>query len=80
MKSLHIIFKGEHNSVENIVDEAQYEKIYKPKGWEIVEETKPSEEAKTIEELKTEQKVKNYTQAKNKKQVVFDDNLIKKDE
>ena len=75
MANIYII-KG---SITNVVDEAVFNRIYKPNGW-VVDTTRQAP-TKTIEqELATEDKVKNYTKAKKKTEKVFNDDLIKKGE
>lgn len=70
------IIKG---SIKNVVDEAVFERIYKPNGWVIDITRQP--QPKTVEqELATEDKIKNYTKAKKKTDKVFNDDLIKKGE
>lgn len=70
------IIKG---SIKNVVDEAVFERIYKPNGWVI--DTTRQPQPKTVEqELAAEDKIKNYTKAKKKTDKVFNDDLIKKGE
>lgn len=70
------IIKG---SIKNVVDEAVFERIYKPNGWVI--DTTRQPQPKTVEqELVMEDKIKNYTKAKKKTDKVFNDDLIKKGE
>lgn len=73
MANLFII-KG---SIRNVVDEAVYERIYKPEGW-VIDETRQPVQKGVETELKTEIELKNYTKMKKKTDKVFNDNLIKK--
>ena len=73
MANLFII-KG---SITNVVDEAVYERIYKPEGW-VIDETRQPVQKGVETELKTETELKNYTKMKKKTDKVFNDNLIKK--
>lgn len=80
--SVYIIKDGIHN----VVDEEQFERIYKPKGWcltdshynEFVEGEATPVEVVGVDEVK----IINYTKmAKKKKQSnKFDDKLIKQQE
>ena len=80
MGLVRIIFIGKTNSIKTTTDEVSFEKIYKPKGWQLVEEVEKTETEKVLEELKTDTKIKNYTKMKKVKEQVFDDGLIKKGE
>lgn len=73
MANLFII-KG---SIRNIVDEAVFERIYKPEGW-VIDETRQPKPQGIEQELKTENEMKNYNKMKKKTDKVFNDNLIKK--
>lgn len=73
MANLFII-KG---SIRNVVDEAVYERIYKPNGW-VIDETRQEVKPSVQTELKSETEVKNYNKMKKKSDKTFDDNLIKK--
>jgi len=74
MAMLNII-KG---SLKNIVDEAQFERLYKPNGWRIDETENPpeSEESKALKILHTEQEFKNYVKMSKTKPKQFDDKLF----
>ncbi len=74
MANIYII-KG---SIKNVVDEAVFERIYKPNGWVVDETRHPKVENKIKEEIKTETELKNYTKMKKKTEKTFNDNLIKK--
>lgn len=74
MANIYII-KG---SIKNVVDEAVFERIYKPNGWVVDETRQPKVENKIKEEIKTETELKNYTKMKKKTEKTFNDNLIKK--
>lgn len=68
------IIKG---SIRNVVDEAVYERVYKPNGW-VIDETRQPKLQGVEKELKTETEMKNYSKMKKKSEKVFNDNLIKK--
>ncbi len=72
MASVRII-KG---SLRNVVDEVQFERLYKPNGWRLDEEEQPSEMSKVIDTLHTESELKNYLKMKNTKAKQFDDKLF----
>lgn len=78
MSLVRIIFIGKTKKITTTTDEVSFEKIYKPKGWQLVEEVEKSEQQKVLEELKTDTKIKNYTRMKKVKEQQFDDGLIKK--
>lgn len=80
MGLVRIIFIGKTNSIKTTTDEVSFERIYKPKGWQLLEEVKKTERQKVLEELKTDTKIKNYTRMKKVKEQKFDDGLIKKGE
>ena len=63
--------------VYNEVNESQFEKIYKPKGWRKCEEEMQPVGDVAIKELQTETEIKIYEQTKKKKGKKFNDNLIK---
>lgn len=77
MAYLNIIKSG----ITNVVDEVQFEKIYKPQGWTIDNQaiSQETEQSKTVTELKDDTKIKNYNKMKQAKDKVFDDGLLKKD-
>lgn len=83
MEVLHIIYIGKNGGmVRTIADEASFEKVYKPKGWQIDRHfhDEPIDiETETIKELKTEEKIKNYKKMRNTKPQPFDDGLVKKE-
>lgn len=79
MNILHIIYIGSKNSVRNVVTEDQFEKLYKPRGWQIDTEYQPMPEDENIKELKTATKIKNYENMKKVKDSNFDDDLFKKE-
>lgn len=74
MASVKII-KGR---IRNIVDEALFEKIYKPKGWQL-DENESQEEFTIPEPLKTASQLENYQKMKSKSQKHFDDKLFYSD-
>ena len=63
MEFLHII-KGD---IKNIVTREQFERIYKPQGWEIEDATETTEE----------DNIKNFNLVQRHKRKHFDDGLIK---
>lgn len=74
MASVKII-KGR---IRNIVDEALFEKIYKPNGWRLDEDVIHNENV-IPEPLQTAAQLKNYQKMKNKSQKHFDDKLFYSD-
>ena len=78
MESVRIIFKGKTRDIYNSVDLKTFEKIYKPKGWQLADERPVNESDKIIRELETETKIKNYIKMQKKQDKQFDDGLFKK--
>ena len=78
MDLVRIIFKGKTRDIYNSVDFKTFEKIYKPKGWQMADERPVNESNKIIRELKTETKIKNYIKIQKKQDKQFDDGLFKK--
>lgn len=78
MDLVRIIFKGKTRDIYNSVDLKTFEKIYKPKGWQMADERPVNESNKIIRELKTETKIKNYIKMQKKQEKQFDDGLFKK--
>ena len=78
MDLVRIIFKGKTRDIYNSVDLKTFEKIYKPKGWQMADERPVNESNKIIRELKTETKIKNYIKMQKKQDKQFDDGLFKK--
>ena len=78
MESVRIIFKGKTRDIYNSVDLKTFEKIYKPKGWQLADEKPVNESDKIIRELKTETKINNYIKMQKKQDKQFDDGLFKK--
>lgn len=74
MASVKII-KGR---IQNIVDEALFEKIYKPNGWRL-DETEIQDENIIPEPLQTASQLENYQKMKNRSQKHFDDKLFRSD-
>lgn len=74
MASVKII-KGR---IRNIVDEALFEKIYKPNGWRLDEDA-IEDENPIPKPLQTATQLKNYQKMKNKSQKHFDDKLFRSD-
>jgi hypothetical protein len=72
--SLNII-KG---SIRNVVDEVQFERLYKPHGWTI-DDTAPviNEYAETVKALKTEKAILNYDKSLKKQPKYFNDKMYK---
>ncbi len=73
MKFFNIIKDG----IKNIIDEAQYETIYKPAGWKIadVSESTPKKTSAPHDEII----IKNTEKMKRKAPQKFDDNLFRND-
>ena len=78
MGLVRIIFNGRTRNIYNSVDLKTFEKIYKPKGWQLADEKPVNESDKIIRELKTETKIKNYIKMQKKQDKQFDDGLFKK--
>lgn len=68
-------------SIENCVSKGAYESLYKPNGWELIEDTVVEENInKELEEkgITNETQKETYIKAKtNKKKQKFNDNLFK---
>jgi hypothetical protein len=75
MVNLFIIKGG----IRNVVDEATFERVYKPNGW-VIDETRSPQSKSAEQELKIEDKIRNYAKAKKKTDKVFNDDLIKRGE
>lgn len=68
-------------TIKNVVSQEQFEKIYKPNGWELDEETRePDEIQETVNTLKSEAEAKNYIKMKKRKEQHFTDALFYSDE
>ena len=74
MASVKII-KGK---IRNMVDEMLYEKVYKPNGWSLDEESE-KQINEIPESIKTITQLKNYKKMVNKSQKNFDDKLFYSD-
>lgn len=76
MASVNIKFVGKKNVVHNVVDEAMFEKKYKPKGWVLADE-----QPKPIEPMTTDKReiVEKEQAEKKKVKQTFDDKIIKGD-
>ena len=75
-------FKIMKGSLVNFVDEALFNKLYKPNGWVIVDDEPIEDEAtKDTKEVKTDTELKNLKTMKSKKKSTnkFNDNLFKSD-
>ena len=73
------IIKG---SIRNVVEEEQFEKLYKPNGWllDLSEDiAKDKEPQIPLDLLNTESEVKNYIKMKKKQPKRFDDGLFYSD-
>lgn len=67
----------EKNGIATVIDEYQYESIYKPKGWKIVSVAGGEPDAVPTSP-RDEQTIKNVNRMKRaSKNREFDDNLIK---
>ena len=78
MGLVRIIFNGRTKNIYNAVDLETFEKLYKPKGWKLLE-SEENQERKIINELNTETKIRNYNKVAKVKDKKFDDGLFKKD-
>ena len=79
MSLVRIIFKGKTRTIYNTVNSELFEKVYKPKGWQMAEVVEKSAQQKLLEELKTETKINNYKKMRKVKEQEFNDGLFKKD-
>ena len=66
-------FNIEKGSVKTVIDEMQFEKIYKPQGWKVVSN---AETGKLINNIKAEGKIKNINKMKKVKDEKFNDGLF----
>ena len=66
-------FNIEKESVKTVVDEIQFEKIYKPKGWKVVSNAETGE---LIKDINAEEKIKNINKMKKVKDEKFNDGLF----
>lgn len=89
-QSVKIKFVGKKYTVFNMVSMNQFEKVYKPKGWILVESEQKKENNSQVNssmkaeeiveklEIKNEQTIRNIeTMKKNSKKQNFDDKIIK---
>lgn len=89
-QSVKIKFVGKENTIFNVVNMNLFEKVYKPKGWVLVDAKSKNEENSQIDgsmnteelveklEIKDEQSVKNIQAMKKKSEKQnFDDKIIK---
>ncbi len=72
------IIKG---SIRNVVEEEQFEKLYKPNGWRLdINEDKTNKEPQIpLDLLNTESEVKNYIKMTKKQPKHFNDGLFYSD-
>lgn len=68
----------EKDGIKNVIDEAQYESIYKPRGWKIVSDAITGELIQGSD-VKAEEKIKNRNKVAKVKPQKFDDGIIKED-
>lgn len=66
----------EKKGIKNVIDEVQFEKIYKPQGWHIVSDAETGE---LFKDPHDEEKIKNVNKMKKVKDEKFDDGLFKKE-
>lgn len=66
-------FNIEKGSVKTVVDEMQFEKIYKPQGWKVVNDAETGE---LINNINAEGKIKNINKMKKVKDEKFNDGLF----
>lgn len=71
---IHIIIGESGKEIRTSVTREQFERFYKPKGWQI--ESEETEE-QIAQELHEESKVKNYHKMKGITNQQFDDGLFK---
>lgn len=74
------IIKG---SIRNVVEEEQFEKLYKPNGWQLdmsEDNSKVKEQQIPLDLLNTVSEVKNYIKMTKKQPKHFDDGLFYSDE
>ena len=68
----------EKDGIKNVIDEAQYESIYKAYGWKIVSDAVTGEIIKGSD-IRAEEKIKNRNKVAKVKPQKFDDGIIKED-
>ena len=66
-------FNIEKGSVKTVIDETQFEKIYKPQGWKVVNDAETGE---LINNINAEGKIKNINKMKKVKDEKFNDGLF----
>ena len=66
-------FNIEKGSVKTVIDELQFEKIYKPQGWKVVSNAETGE---LINNINAEGKIKNINKMKKVKDEKFNDGLF----
>lgn len=66
----------EKSGIKTVVDEMQFEKLYKPKGWKILSNAVTGELI-LPSDMYAEQKIKNRNKAKKPLNDKFDDGLFK---
>ena len=66
-------FNIEKGSVKTVIDETQFEKIYKPQGWKVVSNAETGE---LINNINAEGKIKNINKMKKVKDEKFNDGLF----
>lgn len=66
----------EKDGIANVIDEYQYDAIYKPMGWKIVGNAGGDSED-TPTSATDEAEIRNKTRMRRKADKTFDDNLIK---
>lgn len=68
----------EKSGIKNVIDEAQFEKIYKPKGWKIVGDAETGELI-AASDVHAETKIRNKARMQKVKPQKFDDGLFKEE-
>lgn len=68
------ICKGE---IYNVVEERQFEAIYKPNGWELADEIEEQKQDIPLEILHNETELHNYIKMRSKTAKKFSDGLLK---
>lgn len=66
-------FNIEKGSVKTVIDEMQFEKIYKPQGWKVASNAETGE---LINNINAEGKIKNINKMKKVKDEKFNDGLF----
>lgn len=71
--------KIQKGDICNVVTLEQYEKVYKPYGWELVKEEEKKEQDIPLDVLKNETELQNYIKMRAKTAKQFNDGLFKEE-